>query len=1438
MASSSSIISDWLHQEPRPGAHQLRFRGDVQTFRLYTDKDIQGKAWIRTNIGQARIIRQEIIDEITHETPKLGRAWLDIPMRKKNNRHFEITLALCEVGHFEAKCFFLPEGETMPLWPEGGNTIMNVAPADNCCSNIIYNAFVRQFGPNKTRRKTLLPDKAEIVRIFDEAGYTVIPPSGTFRDLIHELDFIIYELGCRFLQLLPIHPTPTTFARMGRFGSPYASLSFTAVDPALAEFDPKATPLEQFIELVDAVHARNAKVLLDIAINHTGWAASLHETHPEWLVRDEDGRIEAPGAWGVIWADLTKLDFSKTDLWEYMAEVFLTWCHRGVDGFRCDAGYMIPVPAWIYIVAAVRKQYPDTIFLLEGLGGKISVTRVILSAANFNWAYSELFQNYDRGQVSHYLPEAFDIARENGVMIHFAETHDNNRLAAKSHCYARMRTALCALCAPYGAYGFAGGVEWYATEKIDVHEATSLNWGAAENQIEHIRRLSEILRLHPCFHDQTDLRLLELDGGNQVALLRHHRPSAKRLLILANLDDQYPAQVNWNMADCDLGGTSLVDLIEEKEIFLSISQNRAFCSLAAGQVLCLTSDRQDLDCLHSAGPAARLLPKRIRRQQLRAKALDIHIFYHGLGDISHIDPDIAAEQFADNPIEYCRRQNPFSEETRIIEWRWPEDCRREVMVPPGHFLFIQADRPFRARILQGQQVLSLENSFARGQEGHFCLFQPLDLPARHSRRSLKISLFNADHADHVEAPLLYLSSIENCKVITAFNRHDLLHRPLCFNTANGRGGAMRARVAWGRLESRYDALLAANINPIGPTDRTIMFARCRAWIVFQGFSQEICLEALDFFTMEAYTRGIWQFRLPSGQGGYTLISICLEMPAREDKICMTFYRHPSNGDTDRLADDKPVNLILRPDIECRNFHETTKAYLGPENVFPGAIRPGNDHFIFSPYVDRHLRVDLPGGSFYPDFEWYYMVYRGLDEERGLDPHSDLFSPGYFQISLTGGATAALTAEAGATAEQSKIAGRGKKIRKGIAFSNSTVLDPVEALTEALDQFLTTRGELKSVIAGYPWFLDWGRDSLIFTRGLIAAGKLADARDVLMQFGQFENNGTLPNMIRGQDAGNRETADAPLWFFIACEDLFKAEGNDFFLGAACGSRTIRDVLLSIGSGYLHGNPNGVSMDPETGLIFCPSHFTWMDTNFPAGTPRQGYPIEIQALWYRALCLLAQIDAGPQQNHWKERADQVLDAILRLYTMDHGEYFADCLQCAKGVSAANAEPDDALRPNQLLTITLGALTEKLRMQKMLRACATLLVPGAIRSLADRPLRKPLEIHWQGRLISDPYHPYRGIYTGDEDTSRKPAYHNGTSWTWLFPSFCEAWLIAYGSQARQTALNLLGSSMQVMNTGTIGLVPEILDGDFPHHQKGCDAQAWGVSELLRVWKLLEKK
>ena len=1431
MKNSNRII-----QSPSPGIHILMFRGDTCSFTLSLPYPQKGGAWVRTNIGQAKTVKTEIITEVESNRPPLGRDWFDLPMKRIDNQNFIITVPLCEVGHFEGKCFFLPKGETRPVWPEGRNVVINVEPANTCCSNIIYNAFVRQFGPNKSGDFFKNEDE-NLIQNLDKKGYTVIPPSGTFRDLIKELDFIIGELGCRAIQLLPIHPTPTTYARMGRFGSPYAALSFTAVDSALAEFDSRATPLEQFIELVDAIHERQASIFIDIAINHTGWAAGLHETHPQWLVRDSDGKIEMPGAWGVVWADLTRLDYTKKDLWEYMADVFITWCRRGVDGFRCDAGYMIPVSAWRYIVAKVREQYPDTIFILEGLGGKISVSREILNKANFNWAYSELFQNYDRNQIETYLPEANEISSCDGIAVHFAETHDNLRLAERSEIYSRMRTALCALCSSQGGFGFANGVEWYATEKINVHGASSLSWGSKRNQVKHIRRLNTILKLHPAFHDQTELKMAQKGEGNHLALVRHHLPSGKKLLILANLDDKKKTLAGWNPQKTGMSKLSLTDLISGEMVKVTDSHGQFSHLLQPGEVLCLTQDPLDMNPILEAESYALSYPERIKKQQLRAKALDIFRFYNGVQDLDTLDPDEMAIKLKDNPVEFCRGLNPFSDESRITTWQWPRDIRREIMIPPDHFLMVRADTSFRARIMDKNRCLAQEDSLLCSDGSFFALFSPLDPEETHLSCTLRISVYKSVETQHIDGPLLFLPGAKDSTVKRFYDRADLSDRSLHMLGTNSRGAMLRAFVSWGKLSSRYDALLAANIDHEIPEDRWIMFTRCRAWLVFQGYSQEICDDCFVSFYSISGSRGVWRFQIPTGQGQHVFLSVHVEMIPGENRLQMIFNREPDKSRNGRLPDNEPVRLILRPDIENRNFHDTTKAYQGPEHTWQHSVDSKPDGFNFSPDQKHQLNMDISDGDFVWEPEWQYMVYRPKEAERGLDPDSDLFSPGYFHTFLTDGESVTLNAQIGEKrTPDPKINRPSIKDRESFNIEKDKLLTPVDVLEKAMDHYLVRRGALHTVIAGYPWFLDWGRDALIFVRGLIAAGKIDEALDIIKLFGQYETQGTIPNMIQGENAGNRDTSDAPLWYCIACDEYLKSEGNDAFLDMECGNQTIRQTLFSIGQAYMAGTPNGIQMDPESGLIFSPSHFTWMDTNFPAGTPREGYPIEIQALWYATLSFLARIDPSGDNGDWKGQAIQVQSAILERYFLKNEAYLADCLHAGKGVPARQAEPDNALRPNQLLAVTLGAVSDVEVCRKVVAACEELLIPGAIRSLADRPVRRPLVIEHHGKIMNDPNHPYQGKYIGDEDTKRKPAYHNGTAWTWLFPSYCEAWIKAYGIKGKRTALDWLASSAGLVSRGCIGHVPEVLDGDFPHQPRGCDAQAWGASEIVRVWRRIE--
>ncbi len=1422
---SSHLATKEPFQEPLPGRRMIFFRGDVALFRLTVAETPPGAAYVRTNLGHARVTRDEIIRSVELNQAPLGRDWFDIPMRAVGAGRFEAMIPLIEVGHFEAKCFFLPEGQSEPLWPSGPNTAINVEPADTVCGNIIYNAFVRQFGPHKNSARSDPAPFADCIKLLDGAKFAVIPPSGTFRDLIAELDFIMGRLGCRYLQLLPIHPTPTTYARMGRYGSPYAALSFTAVDPALAVFDPKATPLEQFIELVDGVHARNGRLIIDIAINHTGWAASLHETHPEWLVRKQNGEIENPGAWGVVWADLTRLDYRYKEMWRYMADVLLTWCRRGVDGFRCDAGYMVPMAAWQYIIAKVRDQFPDTLFLLEGLGGKIEVTRDLLNRGNFNWAYSELFQNYDRGQIEWYLPEANEISASDGVTVHFAETHDNNRLAAKSTTYARMRTALSALLAPHGAFAFANGVEWLATEKINVHEASALNWGAPDNQVAAIARLSLLLKTHPAFGPSVALSLIGCGEGNFVALSRVYHSGAKGVVVVANLDAEKPVTAGWlRHSSLLVKKAGMVDLLSGRPVEIRMGRSTCRIELAPGQVMCLADAQDPWPALDQND--AGMVPPAVNRQRMRAKALEVGSCFSAE---AVADPDLTADALGADPEAFCRQCNPLSEEPRVIRWQYPVDFQRHVMVPPGFLLLISAPGPFRARIVEKDRILAAEEALLDQQGRAFVLFAPLEKPDSHALRELEITFFGPQGPQHRKSQLLYLAEGGSARVRTVFLRNDCHRLPLTALGTNGRGAMMRVHADWRQLDSRYDALLAANLNAQYPVDRHNLLARCRAWIVYQGNSQEINLNCLEQFGYDYESGAWWRYQVLAGQGEHIVLRVRSRMADdRANTVVLQFERLGFMNGKAELADEQVVTLIIRPDIEDRNFHHCTKAFEGPEHHWPAAIKPCKNGFRFVPAPDRALIMQVDAGSFIMAPEWYYMIHRSWEAERGLDPDSDLWGPGYFSCRLAGGQRVTLTAQA-AGGDNLDQAADLPPVRLQGTFPGGE-LSMQAALSAALQQYVVRRGEFSTVIAGYPWFLDWGRDTLIVVRGLIADGKLETAQAILAQFARFEERGTLPNMIRGGDASNRDTSDAQLWFFVACADLVAAKG-DAFLSLICNGRPIRRILADIAASLMQGTPNGIIMDPASGLIFSPAHFTWMDTNFPAATPRQGYPIEIQAMWHAALTFLARIEAD-RRDYWRELAGRVKASIQRLFWRPDAGYLSDCLHCGPGQAADQAQPDDALRPNQLLAITLGAIDDAAISRQILRACQTLLVPGAVRSLADQPVRVPLEVRKDGRLLNNPNAPYWGHYLGDEDTLRKPAYHNGTAWTWQFPSFCEAWHACYGSQGLEAALAWLSSSVELINSHCVGHVPEIVDGDAPHQQRGCDAQAWGVSELLRVW------
>jgi predicted glycogen debranching enzyme len=1096
-----------------------------------------------------------------------------------------------------------------------------------------------------------------------------------------------------------------------------------------------------------------------------------------------------------------------------MAGVFLLWCRKGVDGFRCDAGYKVPFEAWEYIISKVRMEYPDTIFMLEGLGGYKHVTERLLADSGMNWAYSEIFQNHDQGQVDNYLPESLRISESKGNLIHFAETHDNARLAATSHAFARLRTAFCALTSHNGAFGFANGVEWYAGEQINVHNAHSLNWGAENNMIDWIRRIHTILEIHPSFHAGSTVTLVTNGHHNSAAVLRTDASGEHRLLVLANLNADREGRVEWH-GDFSAFSSDLLSGNPARH-------NHSSYPLQPGEVLCLTDDPEWINRVLQTMEIPFHGSERSEQQRLRAKAMDLFDHFHALEKID-------VERFIESPKALCEELAGGA--PVVTTWQWPRDTRRTVLLPPDHFLLVRSQHSFIAELKSDTgEIVAHEKSLMQSGGTTFAIFQPLEIPGEHRSLTLRLTVFEEEGISHTESSVMQLCEEHNARVVTtcrAGEIHDCDRYAVC---TNHHGALAQVRIGWAELRSKYDSLLSANLNPEVPVDRHTMFTRCRAWIVCRDYSNELSLHCQKRFTVSDDGTTIWDFAVPVGEGQLIALKATLQMHPDSSAIRLAFTRTAAGDDPEHLADPLPVTLILRPDIEDRCNHEVTKAFTGPETQWPKAIQSQKSSFVFAPADDRKLHLSLDGSEFHSEPEWSYAIKHPVDQARGMDGCSDLFSPGYFKVDLTGGRTAELIASTGNSPNLPPF-----HVKKDKKSGRPPHLSIEEGMRIAMKQFIVKRDEFQTVIAGYPWFLDWGRDTLICLRGIIAAGLLKEAENILLQFAKFEKGGTIPNMIRGNDDNNRETSDAPLWLFVACNELMAARSKEKLMKADCGGRTLKEVLISLADGLIHGTANGITMDHDSGLIFSPAHFTWMDTNYPAGTPREGYPVEIQALWHYALSMLSGIDDAPR---WKKLSRQVEQSINALFVieMDDAIYLADCLAAAPGTGAHNAEVDDALRSNQLLAITLGAVTDPGLCKNIIEACEQLLIPGAIRSLADRPVRRHAPVYGGGRLLNDPNKPYWGHYTGDEDTRRKPAYHNGTAWTWPFPSYAEALVMVYGEKARDTALALLGSASEVINNGCMRQSPEVIDGNTPHTQRGCGAQAWGVTELYRMIRRL---
>jgi predicted glycogen debranching enzyme len=504
-------------------------------------------------------------------------------------------------------------------------------------------------------------------------------------------------------------------------------------------------------------------------------------------------------------------------------------------------------------------------------------------------------------------------------------------------------------------------------------------------------------------------------------------------------------------------------------------------------------------------------------------------------------------------------------------------------------------------------------------------------------------------------------------------------------------------------------------------------------------------------------------------------------------------------------------LELRPLIAFRDYHSTTheNGYLnGSLGIAPGIV-------TCAPYPDcPKLHLAHTEGEVSATGDWYRNFEYAIDQERGLEYQEDLFNPCLLTVDLHSETRASMIASTeprdGSGAEQLRF---DEIARREALDTAARSADPfVRDLTLAADQFLVTRDGGSTVIAGYHWFSDWGRDTMIALPGLtLSTGRHQDARGILLAFANSVDRGMLPN--RFPDAGEAleyNTVDATLWYFEAVR-AYAAHTEDYEFVRTRLYDILRDIIVwhERGTRYgIHVDTDGLLHAGETGV-----QLTWMDAKVGdwVVTPRRGKPVEIQALWHHALrimeCFAGRFDRGEERTHYAVMADRVKASFAPLFWNESAGCLYDLVN--------GSERDASIRPNQIFAVSLeqGMLSSTQAKSVVSVVEQHLLTPYGLRSLSPR----------------DPQ--YRGRYEGNV-FDRDSAYHQGTVWPWLIGPFITAYLNVHGrsGSARQHVARWVEPFRSFIAKEGLGQIPEVFDGDAPHRPGGCYAQAWSVAELLR--------
>jgi predicted glycogen debranching enzyme len=510
----------------------------------------------------------------------------------------------------------------------------------------------------------------------------------------------------------------------------------------------------------------------------------------------------------------------------------------------------------------------------------------------------------------------------------------------------------------------------------------------------------------------------------------------------------------------------------------------------------------------------------------------------------------------------------------------------------------------------------------------------------------------------------------------------------------------------------------------------------------------------------------------------------------------------------RQVSGPPVSLDARPLLTCRGHHDLCRE----DGRFDDTLTIGTSDVTVALPDKRPVRIRAAGGTFFSDPFWYRNQDYMWEKRRGLEFREDAYAPGGFVFPLEPGRSVALviSVEERDPKDAPVWAEEERRFRAGVR-ARAKVRGPLaETLAGAADQFLVSRGEGMTIIAGYPWFEDWGRDAMISLPGLcLATGRPDDARRVLDTFAAHVRAGLLPNRF-SDGAGTPEynAMDAPLWFIAAAQKYFRATADVESL------RRWLPVFRQMLDSYRHGTLFDMRMEKD-GLLHAPDQewaLTWMDARVrdrPV-TPRGGKPVEVQALWYNALQFVSELEIkfGEPSGDYPRLAAQARDSFNAKFWNPAAGYLHDRLDGDRG--------DPALRPNALIAASLPF---------------EILEQSRFRPLVDTAWRA-LYTSYGLRTLAPEDASYFGSYTGPPDV-RDRQYHQGPAWPWLMGPFLTVFVKAYGaSEATKARLReFLTPFRDHMFEAGLGSVSELCEGNAPHRPRGCPWQAWSVAELLRV-------